>query len=157
MCLSVEFVTVEFLRICRHSCCDWFPGIRGWCPSVLMRLRLKGALRLRSVEDLSTGIEASATGESLNSGDPAVHPAARYRPKKKNGKQKKTHTKKRGLEPRHLESYYCCCCKQYLTQAPMNPLTTQKKNEKKAKIKLKNREERARTRSSGVLLLLTVH
>ena len=32
-----------------------------------------------SVENLSTGIEASATGESLNSGDPAVHPAARHR------------------------------------------------------------------------------
>ena len=47
---SVEFVTVGFLRICRHSCCDWFPGIRGWCPGVLMRLRLKGALRLMSVE-----------------------------------------------------------------------------------------------------------
>ena len=40
--LSVEFVTVGFLRICRHSCCDRFPGIRGWCPGVLMRLRLKG-------------------------------------------------------------------------------------------------------------------
>ena len=76
--LSVEFVTVGFLRICRHSCCDWFPGIRGWCPGVLMRLRLKGALRLMSVENLSTGIEASGTGESLNSGDPAVHPAARH-------------------------------------------------------------------------------
>ena len=23
--LSVEFVTVRFLGICRHSCCDWFP------------------------------------------------------------------------------------------------------------------------------------
>ena len=44
-----------------------------------MRLRLKGALRLMSVENLSTGIEASATGESLNSGDPAVHPAARHK------------------------------------------------------------------------------
>ena len=43
-----------------------------------MRLRLKGALRLMSVENLSTGIEASATGESLNSGDPAVHSAARH-------------------------------------------------------------------------------
>ena len=43
-----------------------------------MRLRLKGALRIPSVENLSTGIEASATGESLNSGDPAVHPAARH-------------------------------------------------------------------------------
>ena len=43
-----------------------------------MRLRLKGALRLMSVENLSTGSEASATGESLNSGDPAVHPAARH-------------------------------------------------------------------------------
>ena len=32
-----------------------------------------------SVENLSTGIEASASGESLNSGDPAVHPAARHR------------------------------------------------------------------------------
>ena len=31
-----------------------------------------------SVENLSTGIEASATGETLNSGDPAVHPAARH-------------------------------------------------------------------------------
>ena len=31
-----------------------------------------------SVKNLSTGIEASATGESLNSGDPAVHPAARH-------------------------------------------------------------------------------
>ena len=41
-----------------------------------MRLRIKGALRLMSVENLSTGIEASASGESLNSGDPAVHPAA---------------------------------------------------------------------------------
>ena len=53
--------------------------IRGWCPGVLMRLRLKGALRLMSVENLSTGMEASATGESLNSGDPALHPAARHR------------------------------------------------------------------------------
>ena len=43
-----------------------------------MRLRLKGVLRLMSVENLSTGIEASASGESLNSGDPAVHPAARH-------------------------------------------------------------------------------
>ena len=34
----------------RHSCCDWIPGIRGWCSGVLMRLRLKGALRLKSVE-----------------------------------------------------------------------------------------------------------
>ena len=42
--LPVEVVTVGFLRICRHSCCDWFPGIRGWCPGVLMRLRLKGCL-----------------------------------------------------------------------------------------------------------------
>ena len=33
-----------------------------------------------SVENLSTGIEASASGESLNSGDPAVHPAARHTP-----------------------------------------------------------------------------
>ena len=31
------------------------------------------------MKNLSTGIEASATGESLNSGDPAVHPAARHR------------------------------------------------------------------------------
>ena len=31
-----------------------------------------------SVENLSTGIEASVTGESLNSGDTAVHPAARH-------------------------------------------------------------------------------
>ena len=31
-----------------------------------------------SVENLSTGIEVSASGESLNSGDPAVHPAARH-------------------------------------------------------------------------------
>ena len=31
-----------------------------------------------SVENLSTGIEASATGESINSGDVAVHPAARH-------------------------------------------------------------------------------
>ena len=30
-----------------------------------------------SVENQSTGIEASATGESLNGGDPAVHPPAR--------------------------------------------------------------------------------
>ena len=30
------------------------------------------------VRNLSTGIEASATGESLNSGDVAVHPAARH-------------------------------------------------------------------------------
>ena len=30
------------------------------------------------LRNLSTGIEASATGESLNSGDPAVHPAARH-------------------------------------------------------------------------------
>ena len=30
------------------------------------------------MKSLSTGIEASATGESLNSGDPAVHPAARH-------------------------------------------------------------------------------
>ena len=40
-----------------------------------MRLRLKGALRLISVENLSTGIEASASGESLNR---AVHPASRH-------------------------------------------------------------------------------
>ena len=44
------------------------------CPGVLLKLRLKGALRLLSVENLSTGTQASATGESLNSGDPAVHP-----------------------------------------------------------------------------------
>lgn len=44
-----------------------------------MWLRLKGPLRLMSVETLSTGIEASGTGDSLNSGDPAVHPAARHR------------------------------------------------------------------------------
>ena len=31
---------------------------------------------LMRVENLSTGIEACASGESLNSGDPAVHPAA---------------------------------------------------------------------------------
>ena len=31
------------------------------------------------LKKLSTGIEASATGESLNSGDPAVHPAASHR------------------------------------------------------------------------------
>ena len=43
-----------------------------------MRLRLEGALGLISVENLSTGIEASASGESLNSGDPAVHPGARH-------------------------------------------------------------------------------
>ena len=43
-----------------------------------MRLRLKAELRLMSVENLSSEIEASATGESLNSGDPAVHPAARH-------------------------------------------------------------------------------
>ena len=30
------------------------------------------------LRNLSTGIEASATGESLNSGDVAVHPAARH-------------------------------------------------------------------------------
>ena len=30
------------------------------------------------LKNLSTGIEASATGESLNSGDPAVHPTARH-------------------------------------------------------------------------------
>ena len=30
------------------------------------------------LRNLSTGIEASATGEYLNSGDPAVHPAARH-------------------------------------------------------------------------------
>ena len=29
------------------------------------------------MKNLPTGVEASATGESLNSGDPAVHPAAR--------------------------------------------------------------------------------
>ena len=74
--LSVELVIVGFLRICRHTCCDWFPGIRRWCHGVLMRLRLKEALLLMSVENLSTGIEASATGEYLNSGDPAAHPAA---------------------------------------------------------------------------------
>ena len=38
----------------------------------------EGVLRLMSVENLSTGIEASATVESLNSGDPAVYRAARY-------------------------------------------------------------------------------
>ena len=31
------------------------------------------------LKNVSTAIEASATGESLNSGDPAVHPAARHR------------------------------------------------------------------------------
>ena len=31
------------------------------------------------LRNLSTGIEASATGESLNSGDVAGHPAARHR------------------------------------------------------------------------------
>ena len=31
------------------------------------------------MKNLSTGIEASTTGESLNSGDPAVHPAARHK------------------------------------------------------------------------------
>ena len=31
-----------------------------------------------SVENLSTGVDASASGESLNSGDPAIHPAARH-------------------------------------------------------------------------------
>ena len=31
------------------------------------------------LRNLSTGIEASATEESLNSGDVAVHPAARHR------------------------------------------------------------------------------
>ena len=31
------------------------------------------------LRNLSTGIEASATGESLNSGDVAVHPAARHK------------------------------------------------------------------------------
>ena len=76
--LSVELVIVGFLRICRHTCCDWFPGIRRWCHGVLMRLRLKEALLLMSVENLSTGIEASASGKFLNSGDPAVHPAARH-------------------------------------------------------------------------------
>ena len=30
------------------------------------------------LKNLSTGIEASATGEALNSGDQAVHPAARH-------------------------------------------------------------------------------
>ena len=30
------------------------------------------------LKNLSTGIEASATGESFNSGDPAVHPATRH-------------------------------------------------------------------------------
>ena len=30
------------------------------------------------LRNLSTGTEASATGESLNSGDVAVHPAARH-------------------------------------------------------------------------------
>ena len=32
-----------------------------------------------TLKNLSTRIEASATGESLNSGDPAVHPAARHK------------------------------------------------------------------------------
>ena len=36
-----------------------------------------------SVENLSTGIEASASRESLNSGDPAVHPAARHMSQKR--------------------------------------------------------------------------
>ena len=31
------------------------------------------------LRNLSTGIEASTTGESLNSGDVAVHPAARHK------------------------------------------------------------------------------
>ena len=44
-----------------------------------MRPGLKGALRLLRVENLSTRIEGSASGESLNSGDPAVHPASRHR------------------------------------------------------------------------------
>ena len=33
-----------------------------------------------ALKNLSIGIEASATGESLNRGDPAVHPAARHNP-----------------------------------------------------------------------------
>ena len=32
----------------------------------------RGTLRLMTVKNMSTGIEASVTGESLNSGDPAV-------------------------------------------------------------------------------------
>ena len=32
-----------------------------------------------ALKNLSTGVDAGATGESLNSGDPAVHPAARHR------------------------------------------------------------------------------
>ena len=44
-----------------------------------MKLRLKEALRLMSVENLSTGNEASSSGESLNNGDPPVHPAARHK------------------------------------------------------------------------------
>ena len=55
-------------------------------------------------------------------------------PKQKNGKQGEQKTQrreKRGLEPSQLESY--SCCKQYITQAPMNPLTHPKKNEQKAK------------------------
>ena len=39
----------------------------------------RGTLRLMTVKNMSTGIEASVTGESLNSGDPAVHPAALHR------------------------------------------------------------------------------
>ena len=38
----------------------------------------RGTLRLMTVKNMSTGIEASVTGESLNSGDPAVPPAARH-------------------------------------------------------------------------------
>ena len=40
----------------------------------------KGHFDNWALKDLSTGIEASATGGSLNSGDPAVRPAARHRP-----------------------------------------------------------------------------
>ena len=57
-------------------------------------------------------------------------------------KAKKKHKKKekRGLEPNRLESY--CCCKQYITQAPINPLTHPKKKQtSKSKKKRKQGRE----------------
>ena len=57
--------------------------------------------------------------------------AATHPPKKEERKTKRKNTRKekRGLEPTHLESY--CCCKQCITQAPINPLGHPKKERKK--------------------------
>ena len=51
---------------------------------------------------------------------------------------------------RYVMTTAYCCCKLYIAQAPINPLTHPEKKTKKTH---KNREERAQTRPSGVLLL----